>query len=146
MFGEKGASSSSFLSGCLFCPVQGPNEMMNGSAAGDGGSRSTSDCSFKGRFIKIGPALASTLVKQSRGPMKMNGGNYQLYLFTSLHVASRGSRAPNLPAWKADVWTELFLCAAEAEVWLSDIILMQQGCWNHLCHWTPRSAHWHRMI
>lgn len=40
-----------------------------------------------------------TFIKQCRGPVKMNGGNYQLYLFTAVlffSVASWGFRAPNL--------------------------------------------------
>lgn len=38
---------------------------------------------FKGRFIKRAAALRCTVIKQSRGPAKMNGGNYQLYLLTA---------------------------------------------------------------
>ena len=49
---------------------------------------------FKGRFIKRGPALTCTFIKQCRGPVKMNGGNYQPYLLTAIlafSAASRGS-------------------------------------------------------
>lgn len=114
---------------------------------------------FKGRFIKRGPALTCTFIEQCRGPVKMNGGNYQLYLLTAIlafSAASWGSRPRNLSAWWADALIKLLsLLIVLNWVWserLFHIILMLQHCCAHLTQnawvprWMSRSARWHQLI
>lgn len=106
--------------------------MMNGSTQTDAGFPSTNNWGdFKGRFIKCVPALRCTVMKWCWGPAKMNGGNYQLYLFTALlpfSETSWGSRTSNLPAQWYDVQGNLLFLLMSMRVFsmrLFNILLLQ---------------------
>lgn len=77
----------------------------------------------------------------------MNGGNYQLYLFTAILLfpaASWGSRAPNLSVWRAHVYIKLhFLLIDFNWVWserLLHIVLMQRYWCCHLTKYATLNA------